>query len=211
MTAAYDLAINWKGDTKGYRVTPNDGVAFTTDSEEAYVHSTDRMNVTRSSKPFLCHICGNNHYTNRFPDREESAPRNKSEKVEDTPKKEITPTKAPFNMTIGGDWGDNADYRGLMLCQVKEDTATKKVPKLEYQHTLIQSGGHIIPTRVLLDNQSTVDVCSNIRLLKNIRKSDIALEILSTGGQTTTSLQEDLPGYLTVWFHPGGIENIMYL
>ena len=140
------MAINWKGDTKGYRVTPNDGVAFTTESEEAYVHATDRMNVTRSSKPFICHICGNNHYTNRFPDREESAPRNKSEKVEDTPKKEITPTKAPFNMTIGEDWGDNADYGGLMLCQVKEDTATNKVPKLEYQHTLRQSGWHIIPT-----------------------------------------------------------------
>ena len=49
MTAAYDLAINWKGDTKGYRVTPNDGVAFTTESEEAYVHATDRMNVTTST------------------------------------------------------------------------------------------------------------------------------------------------------------------
>ena len=28
-TAAYDLAINWKGDTKGDRVTPKNGVAFT--------------------------------------------------------------------------------------------------------------------------------------------------------------------------------------
>ena len=44
---AYDLAINWKGDTKGPRVTPNDGIAFTTKSEEADVHTTDMMKMTR--------------------------------------------------------------------------------------------------------------------------------------------------------------------
>ena len=32
LTAVYDLAINWEGDTKGTGVTPNDGVAFTTES-----------------------------------------------------------------------------------------------------------------------------------------------------------------------------------
>ena len=47
LTAAYDLAINWKGDTKGPRVTPNDGIAFTTESEEADVHTTDMMKMTR--------------------------------------------------------------------------------------------------------------------------------------------------------------------
>ena len=58
-----------------------------------------------------------------------------------------------------------------MLCQVTAGT------EVEYQHTLSQSGGHINTTRVLLDNQSTVDVFPNICLLKNIRKSDRALEI----------------------------------
>ena len=46
LTAADDLAINWKGDTKGTGVTPNDGVAFTTKSEEAYIHATDGMKLT---------------------------------------------------------------------------------------------------------------------------------------------------------------------
>ena len=27
----------------------------------------------------------------------------------------------------------------------------------------------------------------------------------------TTNLQGDLPGYKTVWFHPGGIANILFL
>ena len=57
------------------------------------------------------------------------------------------------------------------------DTAeTKKTLKMEkYQHVLIQSGGYIRPTWVLLDNQSTVNVFSNRHLLKNMRKSNMDL------------------------------------
>ena len=57
----------------------------------------------------------------------------------------------------------------------------------------------------------TVDVFSNIHLLKNIRKSNRALAISSTAGRTTTHLQGYLLGYVTVWFHPGGIANILSL
>ena len=79
------------------------------------------------------------------------------------------------------------------------------------QVTLGKSGGHIKPTWVLLDNQYTVDMFSNRRLLKNIRKSDRSLDIFSTGGRTTTDLKGDLLGYGTVWFHPVGIANILSL
>ena len=65
MKYAYDLVINWEGDTKGVRVTPNDSVAFRTESEEAYVHTTDGVKMTRTGKPVICHICGKNHYTNK--------------------------------------------------------------------------------------------------------------------------------------------------
>ena len=92
-----------------------------------------------------------------------------------------------------------------MLCQVTAGTA------VEQQNVLSQSGGHINPTWVLLENQLTVEVFSNRRLLKNIRKSDRAMAIFSTGGWTNTDPQGDLPGYVTVWFHPGGITNILYL
>ena len=90
-----------------------------------------------------------------------------------------------------------------MFYQVTAGTA------VEQQHALSQLGGHIKPIWVLLDNQSTVDVFSDRRLLKNIRKSDRSLELFSTGGRTTTDLRGDLPGYGTVWFHPGGIANIL--
>ena len=92
-----------------------------------------------------------------------------------------------------------------MFCQVTAGTT------VDQQHALSQSGGHIKPTWVLLDNQSTVYVFSNRLLLKNIRKSDRSLEILSTGGRTTTDLQGYLLGYGTVWFRPGGISNILSL
>ena len=69
LTSAYNLTINWKGDTKGVDVALNDGVAFTTKSEEVNVHATDRVKMTRTGKPVICHICGKNHYANRCPDR----------------------------------------------------------------------------------------------------------------------------------------------
>ena len=69
LTSAYDLAINWKGDTKGVGGKPNDGLAFTTGSEEADVHATDGVYMTWTGKLVICHICGKNHYANRFPDR----------------------------------------------------------------------------------------------------------------------------------------------
>ena len=64
LISAYDLAINWKGDTKGVGVTPNDSIAFTTESEEADVHATDGLNMTQTGKPVICHICGKNNYAN---------------------------------------------------------------------------------------------------------------------------------------------------
>ena len=71
---SYDLSINWKGDTKVIRVTPNDGVAFTADSEEVDVHATDGVKIKRTGKPVIFHICGKNHYANRCPDREDGTP-----------------------------------------------------------------------------------------------------------------------------------------
>ena len=86
--------------------------------------------------------------------------------VGDTPKKESAPTKALVNVTIGEDWGNYTEYVCLMFCQVMEDTATNKNPNMEYHHALIQSGGHISTTWLLLDNQSTVEIFPNKRLPK---------------------------------------------
>ena len=51
------MAINFKGDTKVYSVAPKDGVAFTTESEEADVHATDGVKMKRSVNPVIFQIC----------------------------------------------------------------------------------------------------------------------------------------------------------
>ena len=94
LTSAYDLAIKWKGDSKGIGVTPNDGVAFITEADEVDVHATDRVKMTRTGKPEICHICGKNHYANRCPYREDGTQEKKATKVEDTPRAGSPPTKA---------------------------------------------------------------------------------------------------------------------
>ena len=50
-----------------------------------------------------------------------------------------------------------------------------------------------------------------MRIVKNIRRSNRELAIFSMGLQTTTNLKGCLTIYVTVWFHPGGIANILYL
>ena len=61
LKSTYNLAINWKGDTKGVGVTPNDGVSFTTESERAEIHA--KVKMTQTGKPVICHICGKNYAT----------------------------------------------------------------------------------------------------------------------------------------------------
>ena len=90
-----------KGNTKGTSVAKNDGVAFATESEEADVHATNGIKMTRSRKSVICHVCGKNHYTNKCPYRDESASEKKSYKAENTSKKEGAPQKSSINVTIG--------------------------------------------------------------------------------------------------------------
>ena len=76
---------------------------------------------------------------------------------------------------------------------------------------MAQSGGKIHPLWTLLDSQSTVDVFSNSRFLKNIRRVRATLTIHSTRGTTKTNVMGFLPGYGWVWYHPGRIASILSL
>ena len=78
-------------------------------------------------------------------------------------------------------------------------------------HIETRHGGCLPLEWVLLDNQSTIDVFVNRRLLQNIRRIRQYMYIHCTAGVTRTNLAGDLPGYGTVWFHPDGIANILSL
>ena len=71
----------------------------------------------------ICHICGKNHYDNRYLYNEEIIPGNYVDKAEETPKKEIPPTKASINLMIGENWEGDTKYGGLMLFQVTAGNA----------------------------------------------------------------------------------------
>ena len=102
LKAAYDLAINWKGDIKGIGVMPNDGVAF--------FHRVRRGGRTR-------HRRGENEVSRKAGDLPHLGQESLCQKVpgpgkkdEDTPIKESLPTKALVNLMISEDWGDDTNH-----------------------------------------------------------------------------------------------------
>jgi hypothetical protein len=64
---------------------------------------------------------------------------------------------------------------------------------------------------ILLGSQSTIDVFSNPKLLRNIHEVRTTLFISCNAGVKTTNLRGELPGYGMVWFYPDGIANILSL
>ena len=78
-------------------------------------------------------------------------------------------------------------------------------------HSLNQLYGRTNPLWILLDNQLTVDVFYNGKLLQNIHHAKNGITIFSTERNTTTHMKGELPGYGEVWYHPEGISNILPL
>ena len=66
---------------------------------------------------------------------------------------------------------------------------------------------------ILLDSESTVNIFSNRKFLRNIRQSDKerGLRVHSNGGHQDTHLVGDLPGFGTVWYNKHSLANILSL
>ena len=62
---------------------------------------------------------------------------------------------------------------------------------------------------ILLDSCSSVDVFCNPSLLSNICVIDSTMTVYCNAGFRRTNCVGDLPGYGTVWYHPGFITNIL--
>ena len=75
----------------------------------------------------------------------------------------------------------------------------------------LSSKGSIPDTWILLDSQSTIDVFSNRKLLRDIHAIDTTMHIKCNAGSKSTNLRGYLSGYGWVWFFPSGIANILSL
>ena len=153
-------------------------------------------------------LWGNGHYASECPETLEDAQRMLPETTE-------TGMNMLQHATLNEPTTEQMNeihFTSLNLDEVnQEDNDTSFVFTQDLRNVEAQHGGHLPPEWILLDNQSTVDVFTNHRLLKNIRRAKTNMFIHCTAGVAKTNLIGDLPGYGTVWYHPNGIANILSL
>ena len=241
LTDAYNMLLEWKDDPRLLmRMAENDGISFTTTTTEANEQQdievegahpketeTTHSNTTlgqggrgRAAGRYggrggrggnrdniQCFRCGAmGHYASQCPETLEDAQRMLEENTE-------TGTNMLQHATIAE---QPPEPTGAMLFAAlnldgAEDNDTSFVFVQDVRSIETQHGGRLPPEWILLDNQSTMDVFTNRRLLKNICRAKKNMFIHCTAGVAKTNLVGDLPGYGTVWYHFDGIANILSL
>ena len=70
---------------------------------------------------------------------------------------------------------------------------------------------HNVRDLILLDNQVTVDLFCNNKLVTKTWTTDKSMTVYGNGGQITTNMKANVRGYGDVWYDPKAITNIMSL
>ena len=241
LTDAYNMLLEWKDDPRHLiRMAGNDGISFATNTVETNEEQTTcaestchrevpttYANTTMGQRGrgrgggrgrgrggqgsahdnIQCFRCGAmGHYASQC-----------SETLEDAQQMLEENNKAGTNLLQHAttdepktETANEMTFASLGMYD-EEDNDTLFVFAQDVWLVETQHRGRLPPEWILLDNQSTVDVFTNRRLLKNIRRSNKNMFIHCTAGVTKPNLIGDLPGYGTVWYHPDGIANILSL
>jgi Zinc knuckle len=200
LTGAYHLLTNWKAESQQNDTNINDGISFTTSSANLS-SSSRRMQRTNH---ITCYRCGRTgHYSTNCP----TGSSNDSSTANLQPEAPVqNPNQTNQNsgsILLTAETSDsNIDATHFVFCNHDHE---------EVSLTTSKNLCNIPATWILLDNQSTIDVFSNEKLLQNVRKIENTMKIHSTGGVSHTDMVGELPGYGTVWYQPNGIANILSL
>lgn len=213
LVEAYSRLSKWESNTQQQAIAKHtEGLSFATDDgKDHYV---------REPKPWhknkICRLCGIKGHVGPFCEATDEQKKTHATAVAvaattaATNLQATVPSTAPqqeaAQHVLSGILEDEGiDYEGDMFLQHHETMSAI------FQIKDGVNGGRIPKSWVLIDNQSTAHVYSNGELLTNIREVTGSLTIHTQTGKGITKMKGDVIGVGPVWYHPGGIANILSL
>jgi hypothetical protein len=216
LTDAHRVLANWKGIlTTGVRIDAQ-GVSFGTDGAPE-----GRAGGGRGPKCWRCFKVG--HLRANCPNPK-VAPAGQGGQADGQPTSAAaTAGSGDVNTQVSELTGAEQDTKELTAKQLLTNAASSGEYDAKVHFSFLECGNNrgvelnnignsnIPRDWILLDNQSTVDVLSNEKLLENIRKATSSMRIRTQAGKIMTDMVGDLHNYGPVWYCKGGIANILLL